>query len=370
MPRVSIVMPIYNGVPFVGEAINSVLSQSLEDWELIVVDDGSTDTTQTILDNINDPRVLKLCQDNQGAAVARNTALNHATGEFIGFLDADDLYFPSALQDMVEFLDGFPTIDVVYSDGIICSADLKPIMRLTEIRPGIYTGRILDQVVLSSSVITVPACTLTRRAAITRNNTRFDSTLRPSEDWDFWIHLALDAQFAYLNRLACMYRIHDTNITKTVGEEQRRADLVRGRLKLMNSEWFSKLREETRKIFFHDLLIGLLDNNTDQQLAVIQGHSFQTLLSTSRSDLLRLVASNHIYNRRQFNFALWCIDQSLVLQPKNTKARFLAYLAHLSPRLATLGLWAWHILNQIRSCRRRGMHFPKPVPTSLLQSDN
>ncbi len=363
---VSVIMPAYNAGHFIQAAIDSVLLQSWLRWELIVVDDGSTDTTHAVLENISDSRVVKIHQENRGVAAARNAALDVATGEFIGFLDADDLYMPNALEDMVGFLADHPAIDVVYCDGLMCDADNEAIMRLSDVRPGLYTGWILDHVVLSASVITVPVCTLSRHTAIKEGGVRFDTRLATSEDWDFWIQLARYAQFAYLDSLTCMYRIHETNITKTVGLQHRKTDLVQNRLKVMNADWFPELSPGTQREFFYNLLIGLLDSDTEHQADIVSASAFQALPADTRADLLRLVASAHLRKQRESEFARDCLRQSVQLQPNSRKSQMLLRLANVNPALAATTLSAWHRVyqtqNRVRSLGRRQ---PKTVPAAL-----
>ena len=93
MPKVSVVLPIYNVAPYLDEAFQSVLSQSLTDIEVIAVNDGSTDNSQEVIERYasQDSRILALSQENQGLSGARNTALRHATGEYIYMMDSDDI---------------------------------------------------------------------------------------------------------------------------------------------------------------------------------------------------------------------------------------------------------------------------------------
>ena len=116
MPKVSIIIPCYNYGNLILETINSILNQSLQDWEAIIVDDGSTDNTFTVCKDINDPRVKIIRQDNLGISVARNTGINKSYGDFLQFLDADDLIQHDKLKIQSEYLDDHPEVDVVYGE--------------------------------------------------------------------------------------------------------------------------------------------------------------------------------------------------------------------------------------------------------------
>jgi teichuronic acid biosynthesis glycosyltransferase TuaG len=106
-PLVSIIMPAYNSEKHIAEAIESVQSQTFSNWELLITDDCSTDETASVVKKIscNDSRIKYVKQSsNQGAAIARNASLNRAKGRFIGYLDADDIWFPEKLEDQITFM--------------------------------------------------------------------------------------------------------------------------------------------------------------------------------------------------------------------------------------------------------------------------
>ena len=114
-PQVSIIMPVYNAGPFVGAAIESVLNQSHSNWELLIVNDGSTDQSDQVIRSYSDGRIRLFSQSNKGVSSARNVALNAMNGEFFCFLDADDILPGNAIQsrldvflnsDEIHFVDG------------------------------------------------------------------------------------------------------------------------------------------------------------------------------------------------------------------------------------------------------------------------
>ena len=367
MPKVSVIMPVYNGVRFVAKAIESLLAQDFRDWELIVVNDGSTDGTADVLAGFTDDRIHVFHQANGGEAVARNRGLDAVSAEYVAFLDADDLYLPNALGDMSAYLDAHPEAHALFSDGYFCDENDRPLGRLSEVRPGPFTGNILEPLVLDPAVIAGIICTMTRRATISDSGVRFDPALVIGPDWDFWIHLARYAQFGYLDHLTCMYRVHQTNITLTSGAKRRKADLVRGRLKVMTSDWFEALSIGTRRKFFYNLLVALLGNDPGQQQTIMEAPAFQTLPVDLRADLLRLVASNHLTKRRENKFAIDCLRQSLQLQPNNQKSRVLLRLADTNPALAAAILSAWKVGHRAQArVRTLGQRRTKPVPAALM----
>lgn len=128
-PLVSIIIPAYNAAPYIEQTIRSVLDQSFTDFEVIVVDDGSTDSTATIVSSIADPRINLVRRSNGGVSNARNTGIGLARGSIIGFLDADDAFEPMNVEEKVNAL-ASPEVDWVFSDLLICNDSLMPIGRV------------------------------------------------------------------------------------------------------------------------------------------------------------------------------------------------------------------------------------------------
>ena len=124
-PKVSVVVPAYNVETWIAAAINSVIKQSLVDWELIVVDDGSTDRTAEIVRAIDEPRLVLESQENRGPTAARNRGFARARGQYVALLDADDEYDPYFLQRTTELLDTHPSIGVVATNQYLVRRDGK-----------------------------------------------------------------------------------------------------------------------------------------------------------------------------------------------------------------------------------------------------
>lgn len=367
MPMISVIMPVYNGARFLEKTLGSLLAQTCPDWELIVVDDGSTDATPDILARYDDPRFVKIRKVNGGEAQTRNVGLRHATGEFIAFLDADDLYLPNALADMTAFLTAHAEFDALFANGYLCDENENILSQLTDHRSGIYTGNILEPLVLTADVLTVPVCTLTRRAIIQQQQIEFDERLVIGPDWDFWIRLARYARFGYLDQLTCMYRVHLTNITRTSGADKRRQDLIYGRMKVLNADWFPEMSWPTRQKFFYALLSDLLADDIVQQRQVFDHRNFTGLTDAQRASLLRQVGTRHLLTGRAPDFALQCLHDAVTLNPEDRKSRFLLMLRRtlgLATTVAVLRGWqrAGRWARAIRSVGRRRA---RPVPSSL-----
>jgi len=183
MPRVSAIITTYNRRAFVQEAVDSVLAQSYDDWELIVVDDGSTDGTGEALERYGE-KLWYVFQENRGASSARNRGLELARGEFVAFLDSDDLWLPRKLQVQVACMDGHPDCRICYTDEIW-------IRRGRRVNPkkghAKYSGEIYTHC--------LPLCIISPSSALMRRGLFkevgvFDPTLPVCEDYDLWLRVA------------------------------------------------------------------------------------------------------------------------------------------------------------------------------------
>lgn len=113
--KVSVIIPVYNREAYIRESVDSVLAQTFTEFEVIVVDDGSTDAAAEIIQSYTDPRIRLIRQSHQGVSAARNTGLDAARGEYITFLDSDDLYYPDFLQSMLQIIQSTKT-DMAFSN--------------------------------------------------------------------------------------------------------------------------------------------------------------------------------------------------------------------------------------------------------------
>jgi glycosyltransferase involved in cell wall biosynthesis len=184
-------MPVHNGEEFVGRAVASVLAQTYDRLELIVIDDGSTDATGRAVASIGDSRVTLLTLgSNAGAYVARNHALRRASGEFIAFLDADDAWFPSKLERQVAFLRAHPRVDMVHARTIDIFPSGERLARSLHRRASDYRENLCHDRVSTSTVVV-------RRAMLDRVGT-FDEAFRAMGDWDLWARIMRVGRVAHL----------------------------------------------------------------------------------------------------------------------------------------------------------------------------
>ena len=204
---VSVVIPTYNRGAFIGAAIDSVLSQSYRNLEVIVVDDGSTDNTAALLAAIADPRLRYVRQENQGRSQARNAALRLAVGDYIAFLDSDDLYLPGKLTLQVGYLEAHPDVAMVYTASICVDEAGDPLGLVYE---ATISGDIYAEIALFLPVtITLPTVML-RREVLDVVGT-FDERMERFEDTDMWRRIAKRYRVGALAAPTCKVRTHADN---------------------------------------------------------------------------------------------------------------------------------------------------------------
>lgn len=191
--KVSVIIPTYNYGRFLGEAIQSVLDQTLTDFELIVVDDGSTDNTKEVVSSFKDSRIKYIYQENCGVSAAQNTGIRASTGEYIAILGSDDKWFPENLELQVRMLDAHPDVGLVCSDGYLfddrTGATLGRMWHLNF--PGLNLRRASQQPLrelLSRGCFIRPQFTVMRRVIFGETG-YFDESLRIGEDWELFIRI-------------------------------------------------------------------------------------------------------------------------------------------------------------------------------------
>lgn len=210
---ISVIMPVFNGGKFIAEAIESVLSQSYSDWELIIVDDGSTDGTADIVKRYESNKVHYVYQTNQGPSNARNKGINLARGEFIAFLDADDLYAINKLEEQLYFLKSYPETDIVYCDADVVDESLNHLYFLHS--EGVYkTKEDFLAMALFRQIVPLPQSVMAR-ATCFRSGIRFNPEYVHGEDYDLTIQLAKRYRYGYLPKPLYIYRRHENNITNS-----------------------------------------------------------------------------------------------------------------------------------------------------------
>jgi len=213
-PLVSVVIPAYNSAAVLGDAIDSVMTQSYSPIEIIVVDDGSSDATAKVVWNYSEVRYLR--QSNRGPSAARNHGIAEARGEYIAFLDADDVWLPRKLAEQMSVLEYHSGAGLVFADMQFFSAAAAAQVSMFETHG--FTAEFFGQdnrVIDAPSKLVrtnfIPTSTvLAPKSALVKAG-GFDEQFTKSEDWDLWLRIALRWPIVYSPKVLMMKRVHEIN---------------------------------------------------------------------------------------------------------------------------------------------------------------
>ncbi|MGB7414144.1 MAG: glycosyltransferase family A protein, partial [Thermosynechococcaceae cyanobacterium] len=211
MPKVSIIIPAYNVMCYLPSTVDSVLDQTFKDFELIIVNDGSSDNIVPWSSNLKDLRVKFISQENKGAQIARNVGLENATGDYIALLDADDLWEPTKLEKQVSYLDKHPDIGVVYTwTGLIDEQGSS----LGRIVASQAHGNVWEKIVVRDDILCSSSVALIR-AECFETVGYFDPDLEGFQDWDMGIRLAFKYQFGVIKEILTFYRHRSNSMSRS-----------------------------------------------------------------------------------------------------------------------------------------------------------
>lgn len=211
MSKVSIIIPAHNAEKTIKYTIESVLKQTYTDYELIVIDDGSTDRTAKTIREITDSRIKLFGYENAGVSVARNRGICQATGEYIAFLDADDLWTRDKLEKQLAVLEANPEAGVAYSRTSFIDTQGN---FLYNCDPVSFEGNVLKELLLAN-FLQNGSNPLIRKTAIETIG-EFDSSVNSSEDWDYYLRLAACYPFAVVPKYQILYRRTSNNASSNV----------------------------------------------------------------------------------------------------------------------------------------------------------
>ena len=205
-PAVSVVMPAYDVAEYISEALESILAQTFHDYEIIVVNDGSTDTIE--LERVLEPyreHIVYLKQDNRGAAAARNTGLYVARGEFVAFLDADDSWLPEFLESQLAFIKSHGQCDMVYADALLFGETSLAGKTFMETTPS--KGDVTFESLITSNCNVITSGVVARKQTILDAGL-FDEDLLRAHDFDLWLRMVRNgARAGYQRKVLLNYRV-------------------------------------------------------------------------------------------------------------------------------------------------------------------
>jgi glycosyltransferase involved in cell wall biosynthesis len=224
MPKVDIIIPAYNAAKYLPLAIESVISQTFEDWRILLVDDGSTDNTSELLIPFTQqlgPKLKYIKQPNSGLPAARNTAIRNSSAELLALLDADDVWLPCRLSESVRCFESRPEVGLAY--GLISRIGPEgAIFETFAGNPKHAEGKIAPYIYMRR--VELPCPTITFRRKCVDEVGMFDETLRATEDRDLWLRIALRYEVAFVPKVLALYRTSPSSMS-TEPERMLKAQL-------------------------------------------------------------------------------------------------------------------------------------------------
>jgi glycosyltransferase involved in cell wall biosynthesis len=183
MPTVSVIIPAFNSALFVEDAIRSVLAQTMQNFEIVIVDDGSTDNTADVVKALASERVRYICKTNQGPSAARNVGIRHALGEYVAFLDSDDRWLPRKLEAQLDRFKERPESGLIH-----CTAKIEDFNgNVQRQQNATLEGHALDTLLMGNQIVTSSVMV---PKYIFDNARKFDESISRGEDWDLWMNIS------------------------------------------------------------------------------------------------------------------------------------------------------------------------------------
>lgn len=340
MSKVSVIIPTYNYGRYLPDALGSVLGQTHSDLECIVVDDGSTDGTAEMVRQWQqrDGRVRYLYQSNQGPSAARNSGLKIARGDFIQFLDADDLLLPTKLEEQLAALGEDPTLGVSYCKtetirGFDLHGPRSPYWGSSSFDDSNALYELLSR--WAKSIAIASFCFLYRRQHI--DGVYFDEALRVDEDWDWLLRLAARGiRFRYYDKVLALHRQHADSLTRNEVLWRRHRITVLHKLASTSGPWdeHGALIDQLRAEAHYHLGLTLCANGDRSEA---RSHfRLGTGAGTKRTALLSLAALSLSYVTPPplaASLTRKCEHAWTAVRPRSSRHRILK-------AIASLGLWA------------------------------
>lgn len=222
-PAISVLLPVYNGQEYIEASVKSILDQTFSDFELLILDDGSTDSTPALVQRFSDPRVCLFRLDHVGLVAALNFGIERARGTFLARMDADDLAMPQRFATQIAHFENFPELDIVCSDVIIIDGQGRPSGRQSQAR---FTNEVLRDGLLFRRAIKPlihPSVMMRRVAATDLGGYR---SFTHAEDHDLWLRAIDRYRFARISTPLLRYRVYSGGISRMRQAEQAAASAM------------------------------------------------------------------------------------------------------------------------------------------------
>ena len=262
MPKVSVIIPTYNRARFVLKAIQSVLDQTFNDFEIIVVDDGSTDNTRNLLTNFG-KKIRYFYKNNAGVASARNFGIQQSCAKYIAFLDSDDMWLPERLGKGVKILDSNKDTSLVFSDIY----RVKNGQRMKQSYFDLYSpykGFVFENLYLQDFI---PTSSVVLKEECFKKTGLFDEDLPSCEDYDMWLRISTSFRVKYINEPLVLFMYHSKNLS---------SDIVKG------LQQQKKVLEKVNNLY--PLLVNNFKHKANKKMALVAYLICRYLVKEKRYD--------------------------------------------------------------------------------------
>ena len=287
MSKVTVIVPTYNAIRYLPDAVQSALGQTFTDIEVVIVNDGRSDYTERWVQQQTDPRITLISQANQGKSAARNVGISHAQGDYLAFLDADDYWATTKLAKQVAYLDKNPQVGLIYTWTALTNESGQPTGRVISSHA---EGNVWQQL-LQDNILACGSTPIVRRKCFEAVG-MFADNLPLAQDWDMWIRLAAKYPFAVIKEPLTFYRHHPTNSSKQLEAMHECNTRVLERALASTSDDVASVRAKAYNSL--NLYLGWIAvRNQDPQRALYfwkQACSYSVQLSFSRESLRLLLS--------------------------------------------------------------------------------
>lgn len=303
---ISIIIPTFNSKQYISQALQTILNQSYKDYEIIVVDDGSADNTYEEVVKYKN-HIKYYYKKNAGVASARNFGILKSKGDYICFLDADDLYKENKLENQIGFLKDNPHIDIVYNDVEIVDENLNYINTLRS--EGVYSKKEdFLSMMLVRQIIPGPASIMLRRKCI-EEGIFYNEYYKNAEDYDFTLKLAKMFTYGYIPESLYVYRRHTQNLTNNHETQSNNEVKI---VKKLGIEYIksailnSSFSKNDKMLVFAKVLIKISEWEEAKNILL-------KILQTEESGLLYFYLGNCYYNTLNYENAKEYYKKSLLI---------------------------------------------------------
>ncbi len=211
-PVVSVIMPTYNRADYLKKAVQSVLDQTFSNFEIIIINNYSTDNTLDVISAFNDDRIKVINFKNEGIiAKSRNQGIMQSVGKYVAFLDDDDLWCPDKLELQIKYMGEHPEFDLIYSNALIIDEHETKKGLLKDSKDA-KTGQVFLDLLYENFI---PVLTVLMKREIIETNGLFneDPSMRAAEDYEYWLRTSLKFNFGYIDEALTLYRIHSESVS-------------------------------------------------------------------------------------------------------------------------------------------------------------